>query len=119
MSKFLSSPIALVLVLLILGVSAVKLFRTVSLYLDVRHARGKLQAELAYLEAENQKISDELRIADTPEAIERDAKGRLNLKMPDEEVVVVVPNSEKYTATTTEDSPWRHFTDLLKSFLPF
>lgn len=117
MPRFLSSPIALILALALLGIVAVHLARTISGYMDLRAQEKKLRGKAAYFETENQKVREELRIANTPEAVERDAKARLNLKRPGEEVVVVVPNNEPATSTARDNSPWRNFKDLIKSLL--
>lgn len=66
-------------------------FRAYQELLALRREEATLRQKFEAVEVENQRLRDEIRIAATPEAIERDAKARLNLKKPGEEVVVVIP----------------------------
>lgn len=53
--------------------------------------RKKLEARLEALKAEKARLESEISRTQSPEAVERLAKERLNLKKPGEEVVVVQP----------------------------
>lgn len=56
-----------------------------------------IQKKVEELKKKKQELEVQLQEFENPEAIEREAKERLNLKRPGEKVVVVVPE----TATTT------------------
>lgn len=67
---------------------------------------GEEKIKIEKLKQKKAEIEASLRDFESNEAVEREAKGRLNLKIPGEEVVVVVPkkkvNSENYPAGFAE-----------------
>ena len=83
-------------ILIISGVRLVQVWRA---YGQLEASVGKLEKKLADYESENRELRDQLRIAETPEAVERDGKSRLNMKKPGEKVVIVVP-SQSVSSTT-------------------
>lgn len=102
MPRFLKSPLVSGVLLLFFILTAVRL---ISVYREERALREKEEAfsrRVSALEEQNRKTREELRIASTPEAIERDAKARLNLKKPGERVTVVI-QSDMPTTTPSED----------------
>ena len=100
MSKVFTSPIVLVVALALLVYGGVRLVQVWQIYHELKLRETKLEERVASSEAQNQELREEIRVARTPEAIERDAKARLNLKKPGEEVVVVVGTSP--AATTSQ-----------------
>lgn len=63
------------------------------------------QAKIAALRSERARLSARLAELETPEAIEREAKEKLNLKRKGEQVVVVVPDDVP-PATSSSASWW-------------
>lgn len=98
--KFFRSPIALSLIILLAVVGLYRLWSVFGDYRDLKTARAKLEEKLAFYEEEHKRLRQEIRLAHTAEAIERDAKSRLNQKLPGEKVVVVVSD-----ATSTPEEP--------------
>lgn len=98
--KFLRSPIALCIIILLALVGLYRLWSVFGDYQDLKTARAKLEEKLAFYEEEHKRLRQEIRLAHTAEAIERDAKSRLNQKLPGEKVVVVVSD-----ATSTPEEP--------------
>jgi cell division protein FtsL len=75
------------------GIGAIRMAgRTRDLNRELHDARAKLEATL------RQKAEVFLRLAEleAPEAIEREAKAKFDLKKPGEEVVVVVPEERRH-----------------------
>ena len=83
----------------ILVISGVRLVQVWRAYGQLEASAGRLEKKLADYESENRELRNQLRIAETPEAIERDSKSRLNMKKPGEKVVIVVP-SQSVSSTT-------------------
>ena len=73
-----------------------------SLEAELRATGAKLDA----LRVEKSQLSARLAELETPEAIERQAKEKLNLKMKGEMVVVVVPERVSDEATSTPQTFW-------------
>ncbi|OHA01316.1 MAG: hypothetical protein A3H71_03165 [Candidatus Sungbacteria bacterium RIFCSPLOWO2_02_FULL_48_13b] len=106
MQRWINSPLVVagLSILLIVGfIQTINLWRRFS---DLRQTEATLEEKLASVEAENRELRSELEIGKTPEAIERDAKARLNLKKSGEEVVIVVPPSLIATSTPVASSSW-------------
>lgn len=57
----------------------------------IHRERSAMAERIRELEAERERLYGAIATLDTPEAVERLAKERLNLKRPEEEVVVVTP----------------------------
>lgn len=105
----------------ILIISGVRLFQVWRAYGQLKASADKLEKKLADYELENRELRNQLRIAETPEAIERDGKSRLNMKKPGEKVVVVVPPqlASSTAPADTEglmDRLWRFFRSLILSW---
>ena len=74
------------------GIGAMRMAgRTLGLNRELHDARAKLKAT----EQQKAEVSWHLAELETPEAIEREAKAKFNLKKPGEEVVVVVPEERR------------------------
>ncbi len=85
------------------GWGAVKMaVQAFSLYKEVKEDQGKVE-QLTQKKAELEAYIAELQ---SREAVEREAKNRLNLKLPGEEVVVVVPEEGSNGTGSTEKSIW-------------
>ena len=97
--KLLVSRIILLIILVAVALMSLWVLRAYQEFLALRREEVALRQKFKAAEAENQRLRDEIRIAATPEAIERDAKARLNLKKPGEEVVVVIPASVQATTS--------------------
>lgn len=116
MNRFFSSPLVIVVLLMLFVLSGMRLLGTFGSYRGLSAEEGRLREKLVRLESENRALREELRLLDTPEAIERDAKERLNLKKPEEKVVVVVPNQATTAASSVETSVWLRVWRQLLSF---
>ncbi len=98
--RFLASPIIALLILVAIALMSLWVFRAYREVLALRREERVLRQKFEAAEAESRRLRDEIRIAATPEAIERDAKARLNLKKPGEEVVVVITPVASATSST-------------------
>ena len=58
---------------------------------EIRRERRTVEERIQTLEAERKRLEEAILALGSPEAVERVAKEKLNLKQPGEEVVVVVP----------------------------
>lgn len=104
-STILKSKITMVLLALCLSAVA---FVTVELYMqkrDVDSEVAKLTAQSTKLSTDNKQLSELIKYMDTPEYKEREAREKLNLKRPGEEVVVL-PDSDSsgMVAGASQDS---------------
>lgn len=70
--------------------------------------------KIAALKEKNQALQAKIVELDTPQAVEREAKDHLNLKMSGEEVVVVVPEQDQ----ALPSAPHR-FWDFIKKLFKF
>ncbi|OHA00291.1 MAG: hypothetical protein A3C11_00775 [Candidatus Sungbacteria bacterium RIFCSPHIGHO2_02_FULL_49_12] len=116
MKKFLTSPIIVLLLLVLAGLSLVQLLKAWSVLQEAKRTEALLSLKVQKAKNEDQELENRIRISGTPEAIERDAKDRLNLKNPGEEVVVVIP-SVAASSSVEEPKPtfWVRFTAWLSS----
>lgn len=83
--------VILILFAMTISYSAVRMIRNV---LMVRIQSEEITKKIEKLTYEKQELESALAEVQTKEAIEREAKARLNLKNPGEEVVVVVPEKK-------------------------
>ncbi|MBI3627474.1 MAG: septum formation initiator family protein [Candidatus Sungbacteria bacterium] len=117
MSKILKSPIVSIILISLIIWMSVKIFRVWRAYYSLSVSESKIEDKTSYYNAENKKLGEELRIANTPEAIERDAKARLNEKKPGEEVVVIIQSPTSSASTTSRGffaSIWQAFLSLFR-----
>lgn len=103
--------IAIVFLAIFLGVNAVQVLWQA---FDVREESVKEQDKIGKLRAQKEQLEAQLRELETKEALEREAKSRLNLKLPGEEVVVVV-SEKKEKPTEAPHSPgfWKRIKEKL------
>ena len=85
-----SAPVAALLIAIaaFLAVSSVRIVRRA---IGIQRERATLDARIRELQAERERLRQAIASLGSPEAVERLAKERLNLKRPGEEVVVVTP----------------------------
>ena len=91
---FLKSRLFTVPLLLVFSAVA---FVTVKLYMQKREVDSeiaRLQAQASELESGNKQLSELIKYLDTPEFKEKEAREKLNLKRPGEEVVVLPGEDE-------------------------
>lgn len=74
--------------------------------LALRQEYRATQAKIAALRSERARLAARLAELETPEAIEREAKEKLNLKKKGEQVVVVAPEGAAEAATSSPASWW-------------
>lgn len=72
---------------------------------------------LEKLEAKEKKLELAHAELDRPEAVEREAKERLNLKLPGERVVVVVPDNEDGDSDPGSNNFWSRIRSLISRTL--
>ena len=97
--------ILLALVVIGLGVSATRVGRRAW---EIHRERQAIASKIQSLQAEQRRLEAAIEALSSEEAVERQAKEKLNLKQPGEEVVVVVP--EHRAATTSRGiAGWRFF----------
>lgn len=84
----------------------------------VRKEAEDTQKRIAELTHKKQELEQYLAELETAQAIEREAKERLNVKRPGEEVVVVVPEQKKEERVeeARNDTFWESFRKKIRSF---
>jgi len=92
MKRFLGSPIVALLLLVAFGFASYGAWNAWKAFRETNREEKELAEKVKNAESELLRLREEIRLSKTPEAIERDAKERLNLKKPGEEVVVVIPS---------------------------
>lgn len=101
-------------VILFVIVSAVGLL-TIQLYLQKKEVDSevkRLSDKAASLQKDSQELSELIKYLNTPEYQEREAREKLNLKKPGEEVVVLPEHTDGLVAsasTNTESNPKKWF----------
>ena len=74
------------------------------------------QKKIEELKKKKEELETRLTELKLPAVVEREAKGRLNLKRPGEEVVVVVPENIASTSAATSSSVWQRATSFFQKF---
>ncbi len=82
---------------------------------NLEHEFSTAEAKKNLLEKRNQDLTQSLQKFDNPEFLEREAKDRLNLKNPGEEVAVIVPGQQATISSPAEKSFWSR----IKNLFPF
>ena len=93
----------LIIVAMIVSYHAARMVRNVVM---TREQSAEMTHKIEQLKLKKQELEAELAGLKTKEAVEREAKERLNLKKPGEEVVVVVPEKKDNEARTQPKSLW-------------
>jgi len=97
--------ITIILCIVAVGVS-IGAFRLVMHTLGLRGEYTVNQEKIAALTKQKQELEARLEELTVPAALEREAKARLNLKLPGEEVVVVVPEEKATTSLDISSGVW-------------
>ena len=101
-SLFLNAVMVFIAVSALFG--AVRMVRQT---LALRGERAAARAGLEALDRQKKELGSRLTELDTPEAVEREAKARLQLRQPGETVVVVVPEEQSAPRAPTPSTLWR------------
>ena len=112
-------PPVLILIAVIAVALAASATRIILREESLRRERAAVRERIQELEAERERISQELGALASPDVIERLAKEDLNLKRVGEEVVVVVPDEGAGTGREQEPAAGRTLWDWLKSLIGF
>lgn len=76
-----------------------------------------LEKEIQILEQKNRKLKDDISKIESESFLEKEARERLGLKKPGEEVVVVLPSKEnKKEIQATSSSSWQKFQTRTRDF---
>lgn len=118
MKKFVTSPLTVLVLFILVSFLGYRLFTVWQVYRDLSNNDARLEKKLSFYQSENEHLQEEVKIANTPEAIERDGKARLNMKLPGEKVVVVVPPSVASGTVPSESSFWMWLADFFRKFIP-
>lgn len=106
--KSLLINIAFILAAALVSYSASRMVRNV---LITKTRSDEMTQKIEELKKKKQELEAALVELRTKEAVEREAKARLNLKKPGEEVVVVVPDEKKNNAPVTKSQTfWSRIT---------
>lgn len=82
---------------------------------DLEREFSAAAAKKSSLEKRNQELIQLLQKFDNPEFLEREAKDRLNLKNPGEEVAIIVPEQQATSSAQAEKGLWGR----MKNWFPF
>ncbi|MDO8600510.1 MAG: septum formation initiator family protein [bacterium] len=110
--KFLRNPATLLIALLLFVWLGVQFWGVAKKAYVLREERKRLETELVLLQKRKAELEEGLARLQSEAFLEREAKRRLNLKNPGEQVVVIVPE-EKKEATTTPQSFWSRVGSIL------
>lgn len=103
--------IVLILVAVIASYSAARMVRSAF----IMHAQSaEMAKKIEDLKGKKQQLEGAIAEIQTKEAVEREAKARLNLKKPGEEVVVVVPPKKSDLPAEKPASFWSAFMSFFK-----
>ena len=112
-------PPVLILVAVITAALAASAVRIVLREESLRRERAAVRERIQELEAERERLRQELGALASPDVIERLAKEELNLKNVGEEVVVVVPDEGAGASREEEPSSGRTLFNWLLSLIGF
>lgn len=90
--------------IILLGLIAAAIARETIKKQQVQSEIDQLKAEAAKIERENSDLSDRIAYFQSKDYQEKEAKDKLNLQNPGENVVIVKPNAEN-KAVPVEDTP--------------
>ena len=103
--------IALILIAVAISYNAARMVRDA---LDMRTQSADMTQRIEQLKVKKQELEVLLTELQTKEAVEREAKERLNLKKPGEQVVVVVPEKKDSSPAEQPMSLWEKFMSFFK-----
>lgn len=102
--------LSLLLVLVVVGVGA---FEEARIALQLKREEEAQSIKVAELQKRKSDLEAKLLSLDHPEGVEREAKGRLNLKKPGEEVVVVLSDDSVGSSSADRATFWDRVKNLL------
>ena len=91
-------------------------YRLVAETFGLRQEYEANQKKIEELKKKKEELEARLIELKNPAVVEREAKERLNLKRPGEEVVVVVPENIATTSAATSSKVWQRITSFFKKF---
>jgi cell division protein FtsB len=107
--KFLRNPVTLLAAFFLLGWFGVQLWGVAQKAYALYGERKRLEAELASLQQKKSQLEEGLSRFQSEAYLEREAKSRLNLKKPGEQIVIIVPEEKQREAVITPPSFWSRF----------
>lgn len=105
--KFLRNPVMLLAALFLLGWFGIQFWGVAQKAYALYEERKRLEAKLALLQQKKAELETGLSRFQSEAYLEREAKRRLNLKKPGEQVVVIVPEEKKGTVAAPR-SFWKY-----------
>ncbi len=109
--KTLAVNILLILICVVISYSASRMVQSA---FATKTESAEMAAKIEELKTKKQQLEARLVELQTKEAIEREAKERLNLKKTGEEVVVVVPEKKDNATTTPPLTLWEKIISIFK-----
>jgi len=109
--KTLALNILLILICVVISYSASRMVHNA---FATKTQSAEMTAKIEELKETKQKLEARLAELQTKEAVEREAKERLNLKKPGEKVVVVVPEKKDSAASTPPLTLWEKIISFFK-----
>lgn len=100
MPRLLRSKLTLVVSLALLVFFGISLARILKKNREVSREVGRLSAEVAEVETRNEELSQLIEYFSKPEHLEKEARLRLNLKRPDERVIIIPSEAPPAPAAT-------------------
>ena len=89
------SRISLLVLVVVLVWSAFIAGSAIFRYMQIQEDIAQEKQEVAVLQHETSKLFDKLQEGDDTRALELEARKRLNVKWPNEEVVIIIPGDEE------------------------
>ena len=110
--KIAALNIFLIVICVVISYSTAHMIRNA---LALRTQSAEMVEKIEELRQEKRNLEATLAELQTKEAVEREAKERLNLKKPGEEVVVVVPEKKELSTTTQPMTFWEKIISFFNS----
>lgn len=106
-TPFLYSPLVLGVLGLFSLVLVVNVYRVYMLSRAVAQEKQQLDATVQTSEAEINDLQNKIRLLESGEGLELEARSKLNLQKPDEKVLIVIEDDKKNgAATSTDKESW-------------
>lgn len=106
-TPFLYSPLVLGVLGLFSLVLVVNVYRVYMLSRAVAQEKQQLDATVQTSEAEINDLQNKIRLLESGEGLELEARSKLNLQKPDEKVLIVIEDDKKNgAATSTDNESW-------------
>ena len=108
-----------IFLLALAGVVGYETYRTSRAVREAHRERARIEGEIGALIRRRADLDAALLELRTPQAREREAKARLNLKRKGEEVVVVPPDEAAPPEAILQGSFWEKLSGFLRRLFPF